>query len=111
MPNQRVRLEAHIEDYLRSQSQRVLGKSAEEVTSAELTTLTNTLIYEHKLAQSMTKQIPFSRIVNWLTSLIPVGGKVIPMPQPQLTDTSVPKSLVEDFDFDADLGDIYEDAA
>lgn len=111
MASQRVRIDAHIEDYLRSQSERVLGKVPDQLSPSDLTTLTNTLLYEHKLAQSISRQLPLNRLVSWLTNLIPMGGKVIPMPQLPLTEAAAPKPQPDNFDFDADLGDLYEQDA
>ena len=54
--NTRVRLEAHIETYLKSQSSRVLGKEGAKLTGAELTTITNCLLYEHKQLAGMARQ-------------------------------------------------------
>lgn len=109
MANQRVRLDAHIEDYLKTQSERVLGKLPAAVTAADLTTLTNTLIYEHKLTQQVAKQIPLAKLFNWLTGLIP-SGKVVAMPL-SAEAPALKASPVDNFDFDADLGDLYEDEA
>lgn len=110
MANQRVRLDAHIEDYLKTQSERVLGKSPAAVTAADLTTLTNTLLYEHKLTQQVAKQIPLAKLFNWVTGLIP-SNNVIPMPNIQSAEAPALKASVDNFDFDADLGDLYEDEA
>ncbi|MBD2770961.1 hypothetical protein [Iningainema tapete] len=108
--NKRVRLEPHIEEYLKSHAQRVLGKSVDLVTTADLTTITNALLYEHKLAQSMVKQIPFIRLFDWLTSLIPSNNKVLQIPQVEPAALT-PKTEPENYEFDADLGDLYEEAA
>ncbi len=109
--NKRVRLEPHIEEYLKSHAIRVLDKPASAVTSAELTTLTNAIIYEHKLAQSMAKQIPFAKLFSWLMSWVP-GSRVVGLNQ-QATDAPTIKELPEpdNFEFDADLSDLYEEAA
>lgn len=111
MAKPRIALDAHIEDYLRSQSERVLGKPSSEVTSADLATLTNTLVYEHKLAYQASRQIPIAKLFNWLVNLIP-GNKVVTMPLSQSAEAPALKaSPVDNFDFDADLGDLYEDEA
>src|ERR687886_252658 len=54
--NTRVRIEPDIEQYLRSQGERVLGIPADKLSGADITTLTNRLLYEHKLAQTMMRQ-------------------------------------------------------
>jgi hypothetical protein len=111
--NTRIRIEPDIEDYLRSQSERVIGKPGDQVTGAELTTLANRLLYEHKLAQSMTKQIPFARLFNWLMGLVKGSGKVIAFAQP--TEASALKesqpSEPDNFDFDADFAAQFEEDA
>lgn len=105
--NKRVRIEPHLEEYLKSHAQRVLGKSAGEANSRDLSTLTNALLYEHKLANSALKQVSITRLVNWLGSFF--TGKVVQLPLSQEPPTLSKKQ--EDFSFDADLGDLYEDAA
>lgn len=109
--NKRVRLELHIEEYLKSHAQRVLDKPGNAVTSAELTTLTNAIIYEHKLAQSMAKQIPFAKLFGWLMSWVP-GNRVVGLTQqadaPTLGASGAPQ---DNFEFDADLGDLFEEEA
>ena len=106
--NIRVRIEPDIEQYLKSQSSRVLGKSSEKVTTADLSTLVNRIIYEHRQAHQLMSLVPITRIFNWLSSLSP-GNKVAVLPshsgeQPVL-------QLADDFDFDADLADKFEEAA
>jgi hypothetical protein len=59
--NTRVRLEPDLESYLKTQAERVLGKSGEKLTGAELTTLTNRVLYEHKIAQSMARPGAFGK--------------------------------------------------
>ena len=75
--NTRVRLEPDIETYLKSQAERVLGKSGEKLSGAELTTLTNRVVYEHKIAQSMARQVPFTKLFNWLMGLVPGSGTLV----------------------------------
>ncbi|MBR8840289.1 MAG: hypothetical protein DSM106950_41440 [Stigonema ocellatum SAG 48.90 = DSM 106950] len=107
--NTRIRIEPDIEQYLKSQSERVLGKASDNVSTADLTTLTNRIIYEHRQAHQLMALIPITRIFNWITSLNP-GSKVVNLP----TASDQPKlqpSKVEDFDFDADLADKFEEAA
>lgn len=109
--NTRVRLESDIEAYLKSQSSRVLGKEGTQLTGAELTTLTNRLLYEHKMAQVMAKQIPFARLFNWLMGIVPgVGSKVVPLQsaeQPALKEAA----FEDNFDFDAEFAAQFEDDA
>jgi hypothetical protein len=106
--NTRVRLEPDIEAYLKSQAERVLGKSGEKLTGAELTTLTNRVIYEHRIAQSMARQVPFAKLFNWLMGLVPgSGGKVVALQ----TSNDVPAlqpSKTETLDFEADFAAQFE---
>jgi hypothetical protein len=112
--NTRIRVESDIEDYLKNQAERVIGKSGDEVSGAELSTIANRLLYEHKIAQSMTKQIPFARLLNWFIGLIPgasPGSKVVALTTPEQPALKTsPKD--EDFDFAADFAAQFdEDAA
>ncbi len=110
--NKRARIEPHIEDYLKSQAERVMGKPTSNLTGAELSTVANAIIYEHKLAQSMAKQIPFAKLFNWLTSWVPgSGGKVLQFQSTTIPALSAPQQQVEDFELDAELGDLYEEDA
>lgn len=112
--NLRVRIETDIQDYLKSQAERVIGKDSKEVTSADLTTLTNRIIYEHKIAQSMTKQIPFGKLFSWVMSLVPsaANNKVVGLNQTsELPALGTSQNKLDSFDFDAALGDLYEDEA
>lgn len=107
--NTRVRLDPDIEAYLRSQSQRVMGIPSEKISGADLTTLTNRIVYEHKLAQTMMQQEFIPRLFSWLKGVLPgMGGKVVSMPakaeQPALPAT-------EDLDFAADFAAQFEDVA
>lgn len=95
----RVRVETHLEDYLKSHAERVLGKSKEQVTGADLTTLTNALLYEHKLAAQLIESNVFGRFIGWLLGFVKPGADAgalsnletqLRLPQPQ-----------KDFDFDA----------
>lgn len=88
--NVRVRVEIDIEEYLKSQSQRVLGKSSELVTGADLTTLTNRLIYEHKQAWKVLSLIPFERLFAWVINWVP-GARLV-----SFTDKSVLHSPAKD---------------
>ncbi|MBN3925634.1 hypothetical protein [Nostoc sp. NMS4] len=102
--NRRVRLEPHIEEYLQTHAVRVLGKAPAQITGAELTTIANALLYEHKLAHGLLTQIPLIRVFNWFTGLI--GNKTISSSIP----ASLPiKSEAENYDFDAQLGDLFEE--
>lgn len=109
--NTRVRLEGDIEQYLKSQAERVLGKSPDFVTGADLTTLTNRLLYEHRLAHSFAARIPFGKLFNWLMNLDKSGSQVVSnsrSPDKPALKSSEPE---DSFDFDADLADQFEDAA
>jgi hypothetical protein len=75
--NTRVRLEPDLENYLKTQAERVLGKSGEKLTGAELTTLTNRVLYEHKIAQSMARQVPLAKLFNWVMGLVPGSGSKV----------------------------------
>jgi hypothetical protein len=108
----RIRLDSDIEQYLKNQSERVLGKTETELDGADLTLIANRLLYEHKLAQSMAKKVPLTRLVNWLMSWVPGGGKVIALDwkEPQALKPSEPSPQPEDdFDFEANLGDLYDE--
>jgi hypothetical protein len=111
--NTRIRVEPDIEDYLKKQAERVIGKSGDGVSGAELTTIANRLLYEHKIAHSMTKQIPFARIFNWLMGLMPGtanGGKIVALSAPEQPALK-PSQKDEDFDFAADFADQFEEDA
>ncbi len=108
--NTRIRIEPDIEDYLRSQSERVIGKPGNAITGTDLTALTNRLLYEHKLAQSMARQVPFARLFNWLMGLVPSSGKVVAFAQ-QEEAPALKETPTEDFDFDADFAAQFEDDA
>jgi hypothetical protein len=110
--NSRVRIDSDIEAYIRSQSERVMGIAPDKLTAADLTTLTNRVLYEHKLAQSMMQQEFIPRLFSWLKGVLPaVGGnsnKVVAIaPQPQQ-----PALASDDLDFAADFAAQFdEDAA
>jgi len=104
--NTRVRLEPDIESYLKSQAERVLGKSGEKLTGAELTTLTNRVLYEHKIAQSMARQVPFAKLFNWLMGLVP-GSKVVAL-QTSSDTPALQASKTEALDFEADFASQFE---
>jgi hypothetical protein len=48
--NTRVRIDSDIEAYIKSQSERVMGIEPDKLSASDLTTLTNRILYEHKLA-------------------------------------------------------------
>ncbi len=104
--NTRVRLEPDIEAYLKSQSSRVLGKSGEKLTGAELTTLSNRVIYEHKIAQGMARQVPLAKLFNWLMGL-GSGSKVVALPTSNEAPALQP-SKGETLDFEADFASQFE---
>jgi hypothetical protein len=112
--NTRVRIDSDIEVYLRSQSERVLGVEPDKLTAADLTTLTNRVLYEHKLAQTMMRQEFIPRLFGWLKGVLPgVGGngnKVVALTQ-QPQQVALPTS--DDLDFCADFAAQFgeEDAA
>jgi hypothetical protein len=72
--NTRIRIDADIEAYIRSQAERVMGISPDKLTAADLTTLTNRILYEHKLAQTMMRQEFIPRLFSWLKGVLPGVG-------------------------------------
>jgi len=106
--NTRVRLEPDIESYLKSQAERVLGKSGEKLTGAELTTLTNRVVYEHKIAQSMARQVPFAKVFNWLMGLVPSSGSKVVALQSSTDVPALQASKTEQLDFEADFASQFE---
>ncbi len=110
--NTRVRIDSDIEVYLRSQSERVLGIESSKLTAADLTTLTNRILYEHRLAQQMMRQEFIPRLFGWLKGVLPGlsgnNNKVVAIaPQPQQ-----PALPTDDLDFAADFAAQFdEDAA
>ncbi|MBD1840858.1 hypothetical protein H6F78_00100 [Coleofasciculus sp. FACHB-64] len=106
--NTRVRVEPDIEQYLKSQSERVLGKPVNQLTAADLTTLANRIVYEHRLAQQMASQVPFTKLFSWLMNWVPSGGnKVVSLGQSSEAP-ALKASLSDNFEFDADLGDLFD---
>ena len=110
--NTRIRVDADIEAYIRSQADRVMGISPDKLTAADLTTLTNRILYEHKLAQTMMRQEFLPRLFSWLKGVLPGGGsgnKVVAIAsQPQ--QPALPAT--DDLDFAADFASQFdEDAA
>jgi len=109
--NTRVRIDSDIEAYIKSQSERVMGIDPEKLTAADLTTLTNRILYEHKLAQTMMRQEFIPRLFGWLKGVLPgvgSGNKVVAIaPQPQQ-----PALPSDDLEFAADFAAQFdEDAA
>jgi hypothetical protein len=100
--NTRIRIDADLELYVRSQSERVMGIESDKLTAADLTTLTNRILYEHKLAQTMMRQEFIPRLFSWLKGVLPglgSGNKVVAIaPQPQQ-----PALPSDDLDFAADF--------
>jgi hypothetical protein len=110
--NTRIRIEPDIETYLRSQSERVLGIDPDKLTAADLTTLTNRVLYEHKLAQTMMRQEFIPRLFSWLKGVLPLAGgngsKVVAIAQKE--QPTLPAT--DDLDFAADFAAQFdEDAA
>lgn len=109
MANTRIRLESDIEAYLKSQGERVMGIAPENLTTADLTTLTNRIIYEHKLARNLMQQEFIPRILSWFKNVLPSGNggnnKVVSLPTAQ-SAKALPTT--DDFDFAADLAAQFE---
>ena len=109
----RVRIETDIQVYVESQSHRVLGKPINELDGADLTTLVNRLIYEHKLGWSMARQVPLARLFNWVMGLVPGNSnKVVALQaaeQPELQPAQQQEE--DDFSFEAEFATQFEDAA
>jgi hypothetical protein len=89
--NTRIRIDPDIEAYLRSQSERVLGIEADKLTAADLTTLTNRILYEHKLTTTMMRQEFIPRLFSWIKAILPSAGSnsgkvvaIAPQQQPAL---------------------------
>jgi hypothetical protein len=111
--NTRVRIDADIEIYIRSQSERVMGIPSDKLTAGDLTVLVNRVLYEHKLAQTVMRQEFIPRLFGWLKAVLPGvvgnGSKVVALtPQPQ--QPVLPAT--DDLDFAADFAAQFdEDAA
>jgi hypothetical protein len=110
--NTRVRIDSDIEVYLRSQSERVLGIESSRLTAADLTTLTNRILYEHRFAQQMMRQEFIPRLFCWLKGVLPGLGsnnsKVVAIAQ-QPQQTALPPT--DDLDFAADFASQFEEDA
>ena len=109
--NRRVRIEDDIENYLKTHAERVLGKNPEGLTAADYSTLTNRLLYEHKLAQGLAVQFPLGRLIEWLAHILPAASSNITLFPQQKTSSLSQVEEPEDFSFDAALGDLYEEEA
>lgn len=108
MANLRIRLEADTEVYLRSQSDRVLGIPSTELNAADVTTLANRIIYEHKLAQAMMRQEFIPRLLGWLKGIMPGGATAsaaLPEPKKEIA------AQAPDLDLAADFAAQFDDAA
>jgi len=109
--NTRVRIDGDIEAYIRSQSERVMGIESDKLTAGDLTTLTNRILYEHKLAQTMMKQEFIPGLFNWLKGVLPgVGGngKVLSIAAPQQQPV-LKASEPDDQEFLTDFASQFED--
>jgi len=111
--NTRVRIDSDIESYIRSQSERVMGIESDKLTAGDLTTLTNRMLYEHKLAQSMMKQEFIPRLFNWLKGVLPALGntsKVVSLAsQPQAQQPVLKASEPDDQEFLTDFASQFEE--
>jgi hypothetical protein len=109
--NTRVRIDSDIEAYIRSQSQRVIGIDSDKLTAADLTTLTNRLLYEHKLAQTMMRQEFIPRLFNWVKGILPnaVGSSKVVAIAPQPQQPALPAT--DDLDFAADFAAQFDEGA
>ncbi|HBE56797.1 MAG TPA: hypothetical protein DDW56_04510 [Cyanobacteria bacterium UBA11366] len=107
MANTRIRLEADLEQYLRSQSMRVMEIPPEKLTAADLTTLTNRVIYEHKLGQSIIRQDFVPRLIQWFKSV--TGNGVAVTSEPKAIAMNELKSLPEDFDLANQLANQFDE--
>ncbi len=109
--NTRIRIDADIEAYIKSQAERVMGINPKDLTPADLTTLTNRILYEHKLAQTMMRQEFIPRLFNWLRGILPGAGNtnnVLALPNTQSQQLALPS---EDLDFAADFASQFDEAA
>jgi hypothetical protein len=100
--NTRVRIEQDIEAYLKSQAIRVLGKEGEKITGAELSTVANRIIYEHRIAQGMARKVPFTKLFNWLMGLTPGSGSRVVALQTSSETPALQPSKPDPSDFDED---------
>lgn len=108
--NTRIRIDSDIENYIKSQSERVMGIASDKLTTADLTTLTNRLLYEHKLTTTMMRQEFIPRLFSWLKGVLPIGSnsnKVVAIQQ-QPQQATLPS---DDLDFAADFAAQFEEEA
>lgn len=109
--NTRIRIDSDIENYIKSQAERVMGIAPDKLTAADLTTLTNRLLYEHKLTTTMMRQEFIPRLFSWLKGVLPgIGGngsKVVAIQQ-QPQQAALPS---DDLDFAADFAAQFEEDA
>jgi hypothetical protein len=108
--NTRVRIDADIETYVRSQSERVMGIPSDKLTASDLTVLVNRVLYEHKLTTTMMRQEFIPRLFGWLKGVLPGVGngtnKVVAIAsQPQ--QPALP--AVDDLDFAADFAEQFNE--
>ena len=115
--NTRVRIDGDIEAYIRSQSERVMGIESDKLTAGDLTTLTNRILYEHKLAQTMMQQEFIPRLFGWLKGVLPTLGSnasqvvaIASQPQQAVLKGSE-ASEPDDQDFLADFASQFKDDA
>ncbi|AKG24908.1 hypothetical protein [Calothrix sp. 336/3] len=106
----RVRLEEDLQQYLETQSERILGKAPETLTPIDYSTLVNRALYEHKLAHSMTRNLPLGRLVDWLLNL-PASARNLSVIAPRRVGEGTTTSEPDDYSFDAQLGDLFEQEA
>jgi hypothetical protein len=110
--NKRLRIESHIEDYLKSQAERVLGRQVDvnKLSATELNIVANGVIYEHKLAQAMARQIPLASLFSWLISWVSGNGNKVVALQPPTSQSALSESesVPDPLDFEADFADQFE---
>ena len=108
--NTRIRIEPDLEDYLRSQSERVIGKPGDKVSGADITTIANRLLYEHKIAQSMVKHEFLPKLFSWVKAILPnIGnGKVVSIGQAEQPALKAYEKE-QDFDFAADFAAQFDE--
>lgn len=110
--NKRIRIESDIETYLRSQSERVLSKPGTKLTVAELGILTNRILYEHKLGQSLASRFPLAKLFDWVTSLVPGKASLSLARDNTAALAPIPQKVeLEDFELDAALADQFDEVA
>jgi hypothetical protein len=110
--NTRIRIEPDLEDYLRGQAERVIGKSGDKVSGAEITTIANRLLYEHKIAQSMVRHEFLPKLFSWIKAIFPniSNGKIVSIGQAEQPALKASEKE-QDFDFAADFAAQFEEDA